>query len=90
MLAWWLLLSFNSSLAWGGPHPQLTTTRKASSGSQRLAGKVTGSPTATSEDKRTSGPPQPPSPTATAREVKEEEEERDILEENIEEMGGIL
>ena len=53
--------------------------------------KVTGSPTATSEEKRTSGPPQPPSPTATAREVKEEEEEeRDILEENIEEMGGIL
>ena len=55
-----------------------------------MAGKVTRSPTATSEDKRTSGPPQPPSPTATAREVKEEEEERDILGENIEEMGGIL
>ena len=94
MLAGWLIIAHSSSLAWGGPQPQISTLREVASEPQLMAGEVAGPPTAdpspASEEKRTSGPPQPPSPTATARKVKEEEEERDILGKNIEEMGGIL
>ena len=64
VLAGWLIIAHSSSLAWGGPQPQISTLREAASEPQLMAGEVAGPPTAdpspASEEKRTSGQPPPP------------------------------